>query len=879
MTSDLTKEDRITHAPQSWWAVMAGRVAGQSASRPWLFLTCGGIALILALLSIERLHIAASLTAMLGTDTKAAAAMDRIARSFRTSDGILVLIELPPEHPGGVVGRESLASFSAQLEQALLQNQEARPFIEWIRSGEDPAIENFVHDVVLPNGSFYLSDASLTELLHRLEPDVMQRQFKRNAAMIATAGPAAAVLSTQILRDPLRLFELIPRTSLDHSLQDSSDGSQEGSRSAHEYSTDHRAVLLRIGLSHLGSEYETAAPLVDIVRQTASRLNESNLQIRLGGFAPIAANTARVIRRDAIVSCLVAIAMLLVLFRFFYQSWAIGLIIGGIAAVGLVTGLGVAGLFLDQVSPLAAVIATLLAGLGVDYGIHFLSHLQSCRKTGLDKVTASVVAARHMANPLIATCGTTVLGFMSLWFSQIQMLSDFATLGACGLIGSLIAVFLLMPAIVSVVNWSPTRSHERRETGNHATPWLIRHPMMSISLAGGLLVALFVGAASRGFDTPIESDLRVMHPSPNFAIDTTAEIIQKFSGQGDFIPIEVNVNSPKDLLAAAHKAAAALTSTPCRAVGVVQIRGLHQLLPNPAGITRTHNRFANINPTETLANFWNAVNASAFSSDAYAEYGELLEQLITPRTAPSIADVMKRTELRNRFFPAGQRDSTTPPTSTVLVAQLASPIADRAQRRIIVDTLNQAAAGVQGADVIVAGVAAVTLELEDAARSGLPRSAILSFVFVLTWLYLFLRCIRRVLLALLPLAFAGVVVALFIMATGQKINPINAIAIPLLAGIAVDAGLLLIAAAPSRGLADQDSMWRLRATSHAVILSTTTTSLAFFAICYSHTPAIRSLGIVSGFGAMAAGIGAILLLMPILAGWTTDHRLNKIAVE
>jgi hypothetical protein len=202
---------------------------------------------------------------MLGTDTKAAAAMDRIARSFRTSDGILVLIELPPEHTGGSVGRESLTSFSAQLEQALLQNQEAKPFIEWIRSGTDPVIENFLRDVVMPNGAFYLSDASVTELLRRLEPDVMQRQFERNAAMIATAGPAAAVLSTRILRDPLRLFELIPGTSLDRSLKNSGNESLESSITAHEHSTDHRATLLRIGLSHLGSEYETAAPLVDIV--------------------------------------------------------------------------------------------------------------------------------------------------------------------------------------------------------------------------------------------------------------------------------------------------------------------------------------------------------------------------------------------------------------------------------------------------------------------------------------------------------------------------------------------------------------------------------------------------------------------------------------
>jgi predicted RND superfamily exporter protein len=236
---------------------------------------------------------------------------------------------------------------------------------------------------------------------------------------------------------------------------------------------------------------------------------------------------------------------------------------------------------------------------------------------------------------------------------------------------------------------------------------------------------------------------------------------------------------------------------------------------------------------------------------------------------------MNHEKLGSRMLPSGRRVDGVPPTTTVLVVQLAEPIVDRTQRRRVVETLNRAAAGVQGGDVIVAGVAAVTLELEDAARRGLPRAAVISLVLVLGWLFLFLRSLRRVLMALLPLVFAAAVTVLFIMATGQRLNPINAVALPLLAGIAVDAGLFLLAASPERSSAHTWEPWRLRATVHAVILSTTTTSLAFLTICLSHTPAIRSLGLLSAVGTMASGIGAIVLLMPLLVVWGRSSRVGE----
>ena len=126
-------------------------------------------------------------------------------------------------------------------------------------------------------------------------------------------------------------------------------------------------------------------------------------------------------------------------------------------------------------------------------------------------------------------------------------------------------------------------------------------------------------------------------------------------------------------------------------------------------------------------------------------------------------------------------------------------------------------------------------------------------------------------LALVPLVFAGGTTVLFIVATGQRFNPINSVAIPLLDGIAVDAGVFLVSAYRAHGATRAGLRLHLRSTTHAVLLSVGTTATAFAALCFTHTPAVRSLGFVSAVGIVASGVGALLLLMPILIRRAPDQ--------
>jgi len=870
-----------------WVGAFAGRLAEWSALRPRRVLGGAAVILVLSLLSLSQLHVSSSLAVMLGTNSPTAAAMERVTTQYRSGDALLLLVELPRERAADDAGRAELVDFATRLEERLRADPKVSPLLAWVRFREDPELLRFVREVMLPSGAYYLSDEGVAELARRLEPERMREQFARNEAMIAAPGPAGSALSGSVLRDPLRLVELVPKelmaggaggTEIGAAPQPTappmnSEGGQGGVRAAQgkpEFSEDGRALLIHIGASTVGNDFEAAGRLLDGVVRNSTALNTSGLRVEPAGFAAIAASSSRVIRNDSVVSSLVSVGFLYVLFLVFYRRWSAALVIGGVAAVGMLAGIGALALVIHQVSPLAAMIAALLAGLGTDYGIHFLSHYDGYRKQGLGSVEASVVTARHMAVPIVTNCFTSIFGFISLWPSQIQMLRDFAVMGTAGLIGALVAVFVLMPPALAMMDRkSGARAAERSSFGRLADV-VAKRPRVCMSSSLACLGILVVAAALQGFDLRFESDLTVMHPRPSKALDATGEVMRRFSTQGELVPIEVRAASPEALVALAHDTAAALGSPACRAVGVTGVMGLQTLLPDPRTTERRGAVLRRIDAERALGSFDAAVEGSVFEPSAYTGYRAFLKTLLSPVRAPSVADVLNYKGLSEKVFPTSDVASGTPPTSTVLVVRFSKRLTDRVQRKAAVDALNGAVGPLAG--VTVAGIAAVSEELEDAARDGLPLSVAISFVLVLLWLMAVFRRPLDVALALVPLVFAGGATVLFIIATGQRINPINSVAIPLLDGIAVDAGVFLVSVYRAHGATRSDLRLHLRSTTHAVLLSVGTTVTAFAALCFTHTPAVRSLGFVSAVGIIASGVGAILLLMPILIRRAPDLK-------
>lgn len=823
-----------------------------SAAHPAVAIAGAAAVLVLSLVSISRMRLAPSLHAMLGEGTPSAAALARITEDYRTLDELYVLASLPP---GADADAAPLIGFACRLDEAIARSPAAAGMVSHVRWHADPEPARFVRELVLPHGAYYLDEPAWVEFLDRLTPEGMRRQLARDEALVAAPGPAAAALAGRLVRDPLRLLELVTESSDITGIAPDGEPAHSAERSA-----DGRTLLIRIGGRRPVGDLDFAARFCDTVIHCAADAAPGELTVELAGGYAIATRTSRAIRADSIASTLASVGLLHLIFGVLYRRFAAPLMILGVAALGIVAGFGVHALAAPTITPLTAVIAAMLAGLGVDYGIHFLSHYQSHRASGRPPGEAAAASAAHLGLPIVTNCLTSIFGFASLWFSGVAMLSDFALLGTLGLLGSLAAAFLVLPALLVLAD----RGAGRGRAGAVAPPRFgaiarpaARRPGLCIAAALALLTTAATGAALNGFVPRLEADLTVMHPRPNRPLELTNTLSARFAGFGETIPIEITA-TPEQLTAVAHRAARALDTPSARAAGVVGTIGLNTLLPDPDAAEARRRALESLNPDAVVATFDGAINASIFDPGAFGEYRELLRTLVSA-PPPSMSGILAYPSIASRVFPA---EADGPPGRTLLAVRLDAPLTDRARRDAVIIGLRETLASVP--EATLTGMSVVGHDLERATRADLARSVAISVLLVVLLLALVFRRPGDVALALVPLVFALLCTVAFMAASGARLNPINAVALPLLDGIAVDAGVFLVAASRlgtrgRRALAEQ-----FRTTGPAVLAAAATTVAGFGALVFTRTPAVQSLGLAASLGILAAFVGSLFLLMPLL---------------
>src|SRR5207249_3121229 len=112
------------------------------------------------------------------------------------------------------------------------------------------------------------------------------------------------------------------------------------------------------------------------------RVNEDHLQLDISGGYAIAATSERAIRHDMIVAVIGSVVFLGGLFAIAYrrpiQFFAMAFVP---VAIGVWYGFGAYRLANTTLTPLTAVIGGILAGMGIDYPVHYLSQFQASQMT------------------------------------------------------------------------------------------------------------------------------------------------------------------------------------------------------------------------------------------------------------------------------------------------------------------------------------------------------------------------------------------------------------------------------------------------------------------------------------------------------------------
>jgi predicted RND superfamily exporter protein len=267
-----------------------------------------------------------------------------------------------------------------------------------------------------------------------------------------------------------------------------------------------------------GSEEANASTeaVIDRIRLVLAQLeSESNEQTKmmLIGEPVMIADSFKMIEEDGVrLRWTSSILLMLTIFVFFRSvRWMlIPVVVVQFALLLTQASLSISNLRLTMVSSMLNAIVTVI---GVATTVHIIVIYRQARRSGVDRKQAIRQTLAILIIPIFWAIATDTAGFMSLWFSQLGPVRDFAIMMATGSLMVFVATLLIVPGLsllplprsLSFLDNDPLVDRERSFLDEHLQRplSLARKNPMAMTLAIGLFSALLSWGV---FYNEVESD-------------------------------------------------------------------------------------------------------------------------------------------------------------------------------------------------------------------------------------------------------------------------------------------------------------------------------------------------------------------------------------
>jgi len=165
-----------------------------------------------------------------------------------------------------------------------------------------------------------------------------------------------------------------------------------------------------------------------------------------------------------------------------------------VIALSTVAAMGAAGWMGVKLTPISANAPTIVLTIAIADSIHLLVSMAQHMQRGASKREALVESMRINFQPVFLTTLTTVIGFLSLNFSDSPPFHDLGNISAIGVIAAWVYSIVLLPAIIAVL---PVRVHATKKTDilalDRLAEFVIRRPR-AVFIGMAAIVILLIAA-------------------------------------------------------------------------------------------------------------------------------------------------------------------------------------------------------------------------------------------------------------------------------------------------------------------------------------------------------------------------------------------------
>ncbi|MDX2019134.1 MAG: MMPL family transporter [Deltaproteobacteria bacterium] len=189
------------------------------------------------------------------------------------------------------------------------------------------------------------------------------------------------------------------------------------------------------------------------------------MTVEPGGPIVTAIASRRAVERDIVwvtVTCLVVVAISI---GVYFRSLRSAPLIGVPAVLGTVLAFGVAELAFGYLNASTAFLGSIILGNGINYGIILLSRYEEERAHGHSHIDALAASLAGVLKGTLTAAVCASAAYLSLVLTSFRGFSQFGVMGASGVLFCWSCTFLVLPALLVLVDrWSP-------RTLSHRAPW------------------------------------------------------------------------------------------------------------------------------------------------------------------------------------------------------------------------------------------------------------------------------------------------------------------------------------------------------------------------------------------------------------------------
>lgn len=269
-----------------------------------------------------------------------------------------------------------------------------------------------------------------------------------------------------------------------------------------------------------------------------------NVSIHIVGFAKKVGDLIEGI--GAIATFALVTIGLTLSFLFIYSRCAIATTVPIVTSiVAVVWQLGLLNIFGYGLDPYSVLIPFLVFAIGISHGVQIVNQIAVQRASGLNALMSARMAFRNLARPGILALVSDAIGFLTLFFIEIEVIRDLAVAAGVGVAVIIITNLVLHPVLMSYTGLSKGGlKHAKKVEMSEHKPWRVLSFMSHQSVAPISIVIAILGCVIGLY---YQKDLKIgdldrgapeLRPDSRYNLDN-AFIIDNYSTSADVLVVMI----------------------------------------------------------------------------------------------------------------------------------------------------------------------------------------------------------------------------------------------------------------------------------------------------------------------------------------------------